>query len=70
MNSDSSAHPAKVRIRLVAHIVVVLADRPRCKTDRGAAEQERLLPGQYADKETNTFYNYYRDYDPTTGRYL
>lgn len=28
------------------------------------------FPGQYADKETGTFYNYYRDYDPSTGRYL
>ncbi len=26
-------------------------------------------PGQYSDAETGTFYNYYRDYDPTTGRY-
>ena len=28
------------------------------------------FPGQYFDKETNTHYNYYRDYDPTTGRYI
>jgi len=28
------------------------------------------LPGQYADAETGTHYNYYRDYDPGTGRYL
>ena len=27
------------------------------------------LPGQYADKETGTNYNYFRDYDPETGRY-
>jgi RHS repeat-associated protein len=26
--------------------------------------------GQYADKETNTHYNYFRDYDPGTGRYV
>ena len=25
--------------------------------------------GQYFDKETNTNYNYFRDYDPDTGRY-
>ena len=35
---------------------------------------ERLLnlrlPGQYADDETGTHYNYFRDYDPSTGRYL
>jgi len=30
----------------------------------------RILPGQYADKETNTSYNYFRDYDPAIGRYV
>ena len=30
----------------------------------------RILPGQYADRETNTSYNYFRDYDPATGRYV
>ncbi len=28
------------------------------------------LPGQYFDSETNTHYNYFRDYDPLTGRYI
>ena len=28
------------------------------------------FPGQYADRETNTHYNYFRDYDPSTGRYV
>ncbi len=28
------------------------------------------FPGQYLDKETNTHYNYYRDYDPSIGRYI
>ena len=28
------------------------------------------FPGQYYDEETGTYYNYFRDYDPTTGRYL
>ncbi|MES9994269.1 MAG: RHS repeat-associated core domain-containing protein, partial [Candidatus Thiodiazotropha sp.] len=27
-------------------------------------------PGQYYDQETNNYYNYFRDYDPATGRYL
>jgi RHS repeat-associated protein len=27
------------------------------------------FPGQYYDQETGTHYNYYRDYDPTVGRY-
>jgi RHS repeat-associated protein len=28
------------------------------------------LPGQYADKETNLHYNYFRDYDAAIGRYV
>lgn len=28
------------------------------------------LPGQYEDHETGTYYNYLRDYQPRTGRYL
>jgi len=28
------------------------------------------FPGQYFDPETGTHYNYFRDYNPTTGRYL
>jgi RHS repeat-associated protein len=28
------------------------------------------FPGQYFDRETGTHYNYYRDYDPQTGRYF
>jgi RHS repeat-associated protein len=29
-----------------------------------------LLPGQYYDQETNLHYNYFRDYDPSIGRYI
>ena len=28
------------------------------------------FPGQYYDQETNTHYNYFRDYDPNQGRYV
>jgi RHS repeat-associated protein len=30
----------------------------------------RRFPGQYCDRESNLHYNYYRDYDPQTGRYI
>ena len=32
-------------------------------------EYNLRFPGQYFDKETGLHYNYYRDYDPKTGRY-
>lgn len=32
-------------------------------------ENNLRLPGQYFDRETNLHYNYFRDYEPTTGRY-
>ncbi|MBU2714406.1 RHS repeat-associated core domain-containing protein, partial [Zooshikella harenae] len=28
------------------------------------------FPGQYYDAESGLFYNYFRDYDPSTGRYI
>lgn len=28
------------------------------------------LPGQYYDQESGLHYNYFRDYDPQTGRYI
>jgi RHS repeat-associated protein len=31
---------------------------------------DHRFPGQIADTETGNFYNYYRDYDPQTGRYV
>ena len=36
----------------------------------GTATNNQRFPGQYADAETGFNYNYFRDYDPTTGRYL
>jgi RHS repeat-associated protein len=35
----------------------------------GAFEFPLRFPGQYADKETNLFYNYFRDFDPGLGIY-
>ncbi|MFZ5472418.1 MAG: RHS repeat-associated core domain-containing protein [Pseudomonadota bacterium] len=36
----------------------------------GAFVMNLRFPGQYHDAETNLHYNYYRDYDPGTGRYI
>ncbi|MFC5474683.1 RHS repeat domain-containing protein [Paraherbaspirillum soli] len=36
----------------------------------GAFMYNQRFPGQLYDKETNNFYNYYRDYDPQQGRYV
>jgi RHS repeat-associated protein len=35
----------------------------------GAFTCNLRLPGQYFDRETNTHYNYFRDYDPGIGRF-
>ena len=35
----------------------------------GTFEFNQRFPGQYADKETGLSYNYFRDYDKTSGRY-
>ena len=35
----------------------------------GAFKYALRFPGQYYDAETQTHYNYFRDYDPDTGRY-
>ncbi|MGH9204288.1 MAG: RHS repeat-associated core domain-containing protein, partial [Vicinamibacterales bacterium] len=36
----------------------------------GAATMPLRFPGQYADEETGLSYNYFRDYDPSLGRYV
>ena len=33
-------------------------------------ENNLRLPGQYYDRETGLLYNYFRDYDSSTGRYV
>lgn len=32
--------------------------------------QQTRFPGQYFDEESELYYNYYRDYDPSLGRYI
>jgi len=36
----------------------------------GTGTNPQRFPGQYADAETGYSYNYFRDYDSTTGRYV
>jgi len=36
----------------------------------GSAANDNRFPGQRLSSETGLHYNYFRDYDPTTGRYL
>ncbi len=54
--------------------VVWQADyEPFGEIDGLTQEQIEVLsrfPGQYFDKETGLYYNYYRDYDPSLGRYI
>ena len=38
--------------------------------DGNAFTMNLRFPGQYYDRETNLNYNYFRDYDPATGRYV
>jgi RHS repeat-associated protein len=38
--------------------------------EQGAVSYNLRFPGQYHDKETGLHYNYNRDYDPQTGRYV
>ena len=46
----------------------MLGSRPA--EDRLREWSIRILPGQYRDAETGLFYNYFRDNDPQTGRYV
>ncbi|MEM7173265.1 MAG: RHS repeat-associated core domain-containing protein [Pseudomonadota bacterium] len=39
-------------------------------TDSGLDSTPIRFPGQYADAETGLHYNYFRDYDPSLGRYI
>jgi RHS repeat-associated protein len=43
---------------------------PAATTDKPTIDSHLRLAGQIEDSETGLHYNYFRDYDPQTGRYL
>jgi RHS repeat-associated protein len=45
-------------------------DTTLAPTTTGTTTNNLRFPGQYEDQETGTYYNYFRDYDPATGRYV
>ena len=49
---------------------LTLIDTSLTPQTTGITTNNLRLPGQYEDTETGTYYNYFRDYDPVTGRYL
>ena len=63
---------AKVRANSARHrrrrLSGILFGRTRGRSLRG--RRIVILPGQYFDEETGLSYNYFRDYDPVTGRYV
>jgi RHS repeat-associated protein len=40
------------------------------ESETGPAANAQRFPGQLHDQETELYYNYFRDYDPGTGRYI
>jgi RHS repeat-associated protein len=55
-------------LRLVDAVDDARPDRWGARVIQGGGR--RILPGQYYLPETGLYYNYYRTYDPQTGRYL
>jgi RHS repeat-associated protein len=47
-----------------------LSQPEEIQTDTGKFAYNARFPGQLFDKETNNYYNYFRDYDPSIGRYV
>jgi RHS repeat-associated protein len=45
-------------------------EAPAGQTGASVFTLNMRFPGQYLDKETGSFYNYFRNYNPSTGRYL
>jgi RHS repeat-associated protein len=75
VHADHLATPQKMTDQ-AASLVWDKAQRPFGETfsvsgaASGPGGNPKRFPGQLYDPETGFHYNYFRDYDPTTGRYL
>lgn len=71
VHNDHLGTPQKITDQAQA-IVWDATYQPFGKVELTTSEIENNIrfPGQYADDETGLHYNYFRDYDPTLGRYI
>jgi RHS repeat-associated protein len=82
---DASATPAALHAVHVDHLAtpIAMTDPAGDLSWQGArdpygataigtvtAENDNRFPGQRLESETGLHYNYFRDYDPSTGRYI
>jgi RHS repeat-associated protein len=71
VHNDHLGTPQKITDQ-TQEIVWDATYKPFGEVEVATAEIENNIrfPGQYADEETGLHYNYFRDYDPSTGRYV
>jgi RHS repeat-associated protein len=71
VHNDHLGTPQKITDQ-TQEIVWDATYKPFGEVEVATAEIENNIrfPGQYSDEETGLHYNYFRDYDPSTGRYV
>ena len=71
MHADHLGTPTLLTNQL-GQVVVDIEAMPFGETyiDYAEVTHNRRFPGQYKDEETGLHYNYFRDYDPSLGRYI
>jgi RHS repeat-associated protein len=73
LHSDQIGLPQKITDAAQAVVWDRVQDpfgRPVSLTSSGGIDTSLRFPGQQADPDTGFAYNYFRDYDPTLGRYI
>jgi RHS repeat-associated protein len=70
VNSGGYLYDTAIRGHAVASVKTPLLFSAVCGGECGYDWRDELFPGQYFDAETGLHYNYFRDYDPSTGRYI